>query len=371
MSRDVTATPLGAFLQRMPKAELHVHLEGSIRPSTLLDLAKSNRVDLPADDLGGLREWFRFRDFEHFVEIYLTVSRCLRRPEDFHRLALDFLAEQARQNILYTEAHFTIATHVANGLEPEAVAQAVGEAAAEGRRRYGVELRLIPDIVRNVGVDAADVTLEWALAHRRDDGDDAGVVALGLSGIEAGYPNEPFREHFAEAERQGLHRVAHAGEHAGPESIRSSLEIALAERIGHGVRAVEDPALVERLAAEKVPLEVCPTSNLCLGVFESLEQHSFDTLHRAGVPVSINSDDPPFFNSTLTGEYAALAATFGYGAGELAGFAMAGLDHAFLPPAEHRELRRRFLREIGDLGEELLGERVEPVSAQPSHTAAG
>jgi len=341
----------------MPKAELHVHLEGSIRPSTLLDLAKSNGVDLPADDLPGLREWFRFRDFEHFVEIYLTVSRCLRQPEDFHRLALDFLAEQARQNVLYTEAHFTIATHVANGLDPAAVAQALAEATAEGRRRFGVELRLIPDIVRNVGVDAADLTLEWALAHRGDDG----VVAMGLSGIEKGYPNEPFREHFAEAERQGLHRVAHAGEHAGPESIRSSLEIARAERIGHGVRAVEDPALVERLAAEGIPVEVCPTSNLCLGVFPSMEEHSFDALHRAGVQVSVNSDDPPFFNTTLSGEYSALAATFGYSAGELAGFAMAGLDHAFLPPDEHRELRRRFRREIGDLGEELLGQRVEPL----------
>ena len=177
--RDVPGTPLDAFLLRMPKAELHVHLEGSIRPATLLDLAKSNGVDLPADDLAGLREWFRFRDFEHFVEIYLTVSHCLRRPEDFHRLALDFLAEQARQNVLYTEAHFTIATHVANGLDPAAVAQALAEATAEGRRRYGVELRLIPDVVRNVGVEAADVTLEWALGHRRDAGGEGGVVALG------------------------------------------------------------------------------------------------------------------------------------------------------------------------------------------------
>lgn len=357
---------LDAFLVRMPKVELHVHLEGSIRPSTLLDLARRNGVELPADNLAGLREWFRFRDFEHFVDIYLTVSRCLCAPEDFHRLALDFLAEQARQNIVYTEAHLTIQTHVLNGLDGEAIAQALEEARAEGRRRFGVELRWIPDIVRNVGAEAADITLEWALAHR-----DRGVVAMGLSGIEKDYPNEPYREHFAEAERQGLHRVAHAGEHAGPESIRSSLEIARAERIGHGVRAVEDPALVDELAAAGVPLEVCPTSNICLGVYPSLAEHSFDRLYRAGAAVSVNSDDPPFFSTTLSGEYSALAATFGYSAGELAGLALAGLDHAFLPAAEQRELRERFQRDFARLGVELLGEAVTPVAGPRAVAAHG
>jgi adenosine deaminase len=347
--------PLDAFLLRMPKVELHVHLEGSIRPSTLLALARRHGVELPARDEAGLREWFRFRDFEHFVEIYLTVSRCLREAEDFHRLTLDFLAEQARQNVLLTEAHFTIATHAANGVDTDAVAAAVWEAAGEGRRRFGVELRLIPDVVRNVGPEAADVTLDWALANRH-----RGVVAIGLSGSEDRFPNEPFREHFAEAERQGLHRVAHAGEHAGPESIRSSLDVARAERIGHGVRAVEDPALVAELARRRVPLEVCPTSNVCLGVHRSLAEHPFDALRRAGIPVSVSSDDPPFFDTTLTGEYAALARTFGYAPGELAALALAAADQAFLSAAERRSLVARMRREVADLGAELLGEPVEP-----------
>jgi len=306
-------------------------------------------------DEAGLREWFRFRDFEHFVEIYLTVSRCLREAEDFHRLALDFLAEQARQNVLYTEAHFTISTHVANGVDPEEVAAALAAAAEEGRRRFGVELRLIPDIVRNVGPQAADLTLEWALANRH-----RGVVALGLSGSEDRFPNEPYREHFAEAERQGLHRVAHAGEHAGPDSVRSALEIGRAERIGHGVRSVEDPELVAELARRGIPLEVCPTSNVCLGVYPSLADHPFDTLRRAGVPVSVNSDDPPFFSTTLSGEYAALARTFGYAADELAGLAFAALQQAFLPAAERAALEARLASDLATLGEDLLGEVVEP-----------
>ena len=346
------APAIRSFLLRMPKAELHVHLEGSIKPATLLELARRRGVELPAADVASLTEWFRFRDFEHFVEVYLTVSSCLREPEDFRTLALDFLAEQARQNVLYSEVHFTIATHLANGLDGEAVAAALWQAIEEGERRFGVRMALIPDIVRNVPA-GADATLEWALANRR-----RGVVALGLSGVEAAYPNEPFREHFAEAERQGLHRVAHAGEHAGPESIRSVLEVCHAERIGHGVRAVEDPALVEELARRAVPCEVCPTSNLRLGVFASYAEHSFDRLHRAGVPLTVNSDDPPFFDTTLTGEYQALADTFGYGASELAGFALAAVRQSFLPAAEKERLEEDFRRQTAALGEELLGDRV-------------
>jgi aminodeoxyfutalosine deaminase len=349
------APGLAAFLLRMPKAELHVHLEGSIKPATLLALARRHRVELPAADEAGLADWFRFRDFEHFVEVYLTVSSCLREAADFHLLALDFAAEQARQNVLYSEAHFTIATHLANGLDGEAVAAALWQAIEEGERRFGVRVRLIPDIVRNVP-EGADATLDWALANRG-----RGVVALGLSGIEADWPNEPFRRHFEAAERHGLHRVAHAGEHAGPESIRSALDVCRAERIGHGVRAVEDPALVEELARRRIPCEVCPTSNLRLGVFPGYAEHSFDRLHRAGVPVTINSDDPPFFDTTLTGEYQALAGTFGYGAAELAGFALAAVEQSFLPVAEKAALAERFRRQAAALGEELGA----PVAAGP------
>jgi len=359
---------LEAFALRMPKAELHVHLEGSIRPATLLELARRHRVELPARDVAGLREWFRFRDFDHFVEIYLAVSSCLRDPEDFRTLALDFLAEQARQNVLYSEVHFTIATHLAAGADGEAVAAALWEAIEEGERDYGVRMRLVPDIVRNVPA-GADATLEWALANRR-----RGVVALGLSGIEAGWSNEPFREHFAAAERAGLHRVAHAGEHAGPESIRSVLDAARAERIGHGVRAVEDPALVAELARDGVPLEVCPVSNLRLGVFPTIEAHSFDRLYRAGVRVSVSSDDPPLFSSTLTGEYLALAGAFGYGPAELAGLAIAAVRHAFLPVEEAAALEERFRREVAAFGRELLGAPVEPVlppgEAEPAEARA-
>ncbi|HEV3457940.1 MAG TPA: adenosine deaminase, partial [Thermoanaerobaculia bacterium] len=179
---------LDRFLLRMPKVELHVHLEGAMRPSVLIELARRNGVELPAADEAGLKRWFRFRDFEHFVDVYLTCSRSLRDPEDFKLLASDFLAEQALQNVIYSEVHFTISTHLANGVNGAEVLDALAEAIASGERRFGVMMRLIPDVVRNVGPAAADQTLEWALQGR-----DRGVVALGLSGNEARFSNEPFR----------------------------------------------------------------------------------------------------------------------------------------------------------------------------------
>ena len=341
---------LASFLRKMPKVELHVHLEGSMRPHVLLELARRNGVDLPADDEEGLRRWFRFSDFDHFVQVYLTCSRALRTPEDFQLLALDFIEMQAGQNVLYTEAHFTISTHLANGGNGEEILAALEEAMEEGERRHGARLRLITDIVRNVGVPGADRTLEWALAAR-----DRGVVALGLSGFESRCRNDTFRPHFETAAREGLHRVAHAGEHAGPESIRSVLEVCGAERVGHGVRAVEDPALVEELRDRRIPLEVCPSSNVCLGVFPDFASHSFDRLYRAGVPVSVNSDDPAFFDTDLSREYLRLHEAFGYTPAELAGLSLAGLRQSFLPDGEKAALEARFRERIDALSRELLG----------------
>jgi len=306
-------------------------------PATLLALARRHRVALPADDEAGLRRWFRFRDFDHFVEIYLAISGCLRGAEDFHRLVLDVLAEQGRQNVVWTEAHFTVSTHLAAGGDGEGIRQAIAEAAAEGERRFEARLALIPDIVRNAPRERADWTVEWALGGPRAPAP-GGVVALGIAGIEAGFPCEPFREHFDAAAAAGLHRVAHAGEHGGPDSVRVALDVLGAERIDHGVRAVEDPALVAELARRRIPLDVCPSSNLCLGIYPDLEAHPVDRLRRAGVGVNVGSDDPPLFGTTLTDEYLRLAAAFGYGREDIAGLALASIEHSFLPAEKESAL---------------------------------
>jgi adenosine deaminase len=341
---------LDAFIREMPKAELHVHLEGSIRPRTLLQLAKRHRVSLPADTIEGLRGWFRFRDFEHFVEIYLTCSQSLRDPEDFQLVAREFLAEQAAQNIRYSEVHFTVATHIRNGANGAEVAAALSETLQEEEQRLGVTARWIPDIVRDVTWEWADRTLEWAL-----DGRGQGVVALGLSGFEAS-SDEPFREHFHVARQEGLHRVAHAGEHEGPESVRSALEICQPERIGHGIRSVEDVELMDELVERQIPLEICPTSNVRLGAVADLESHPIDRIRSAGVPVTLNSDDPPLFETTLTEEFRRVSETFGLGAQDLAALSWAALQHAFVSGDERRELEVQFRRQFRDLGEKHLGD---------------
>jgi len=351
------AQPLSRLAAEIPKVELHVHLEGSIEPTTLLELARRRRVDLPADDAAGLREWFRFRDFEHFVHIYLTCCRCLRDPEDFQLVMEQFLEKQARQSVLYSEVHFTIGTHLANGVNGGEVAAALFETLAQAEARHGVRAQLIPDIVRDVGSERADQTLEWALAGRG-----RGVVALGLSGFESS-PDEPYREHFQVALQEGLHRVAHAGEHEGPATIRSALDVCQAERIGHGIRAVDDPGLVEELASRGIPLEICPTSNVRLGAVAGIAQHPFDRLRRAGVVVTVNSDDPPQFETTLTDEYRKLAEAFDYRGADLASFSWTALRQAFLEPAERSGLEREFQRRFRELGMVFEDERFVAIEA--------
>lgn len=323
------------WIAALPKAELHVHLEGAISPATLLKLAERHGIDLPATDVDGLRSWFRFRDFEHFVDIYLTCSKCLRDPEDFLLVAKDFIREQGRQNIIYTEAHFTMGTHIQNGRNPSEILDALGRAAEWGRGQ-GVELRFIFDILRNVP-QMADATLEWALEGRKREL----VVAVGLSGFED-HPTAPLADHYAEAERQGLHRTAHAGEHAGPESIYAALEYARAERIGHGISAAEDPTLQSELATSGVVLEICPSSNVQLHAVDDYDSHPFCDLDHAGVSVTVNSDDPWLFNSSLSEEYGVLARHFAYERDGLARIARMAFASSFATAPEQERMLSEF-----------------------------
>lgn len=327
---------LGRFIADLPKAEIHVHLEGAIRPATLLKLARRHGVSLPSSTAEGLQSFFRFRNFDAFLKVYLMCSSCLREPEDFQLVVDDFLGEQERQNVLYTEAYFTVSTHIANGVNAGEVADAMLETIRENRRRRGVTLRLVPDIVRNVAPERADQTLEWALQHREEL-----VAALGIAGKETS-PPEPFREHFREAERQGLRRVAHAGEQTNAEDVWRVLEVCRPLRVGHGIRSVDDPQLVAELVKRSVPLEICASSNVCLGYAETLEKHPVRDLHARGVPFSVNSDDPAFFDTTLNREYREVARLLDLTPGEVIGLSRSALAHAFVEGDERRRLEREF-----------------------------
>jgi aminodeoxyfutalosine deaminase len=340
---------LGSYLRAAPKAELHVHLEGSIRPETLLDIARRNGASLPADSVEGLRRWFAFRDFQHFIEVYLAISRCLRTEEDYAEIVRGFGAEMARQRVRYAEVTFTPSTHEFLGVPHDVYFAGLSRGREQARADFGVEINWVFDIVRNIEDPArrahfADDTATLAIRDMA-----GGVVALGLSGSEAGYPPEPFAPYFERARAAGLRSDPHAGEHAGPESIWGAIRALGAERIGHGVRAIEDPTLVAYLAEHRLPLEVNPTSNLRLGVYPSYAAHPFRRLHDAGVPVTVNSDDPPLFNTTLNDEVALLADPFGLDVATIDEILLNGVRHSFLPPSRKQGLEAEFRAELAAL----------------------
>lgn len=339
---------LHAYIGAMPKVELHVHLEGSIRPATLLTLARRNGVALPADDLEGLRDFYRFTDFQHFLRVYFTITSCLQTPEDFELVAYEFGADMARQNVRYAEVTFTPHTNVTNtGLPFDEILAALDVGRARAAGDFGVQMAWVLDIVRGMPETQREVA-GWAAAAQ-----DRGVVALGLGGPEQGNPPQDYARAFALAREAGLHSVPHAGELAGPESVWGALQALGAERLGHGVRCIEDPALVAYLREQQVPLEVCPTSNLCLGVYPSYADHPLRRLWDLGLYVTVNSDDPPMFNTDLVREYRALVDHMGFTVEELERLSLAALGASFLPAGRKEKMDRAFRAELAELAGRL------------------
>jgi aminodeoxyfutalosine deaminase len=335
-----------SYLRAAPKAELHVHLEGSILPATVLELARRNRVPLPADTVEGLRRWFAYRDFTHFVDIFVTITTCLRTAEDYELIAHEFGAEMARQNVRYAEVTFSPSTHAWLGVPYETWFGGLTRGRERAETEFGVQIRWVFDIVRQVSdgdtlLAKADYCTGAAIDGIRD-----GVVALGLGGNEVGGPPEPFAPHFQRARAAGLHSAPHAGELAGPASVWGALRALGAERIGHGVRSIEDPALVAHLVEQGISLEVCPTSNLRLAVYPDRERHPLRRLHDAGVLLSVNSDDPPLFNTTLNDEVMTLAADFGFDLAAIDEILLNGVRHSFLSPERRQAIEAAFRAEM-------------------------
>ena len=330
------------IITKMPKVELHVHLEGSVRPETLLKLAKRHQVALPVDDIDGLRKWYNFRDFNHFIEIYMTISSCLRTAEDIELIAREFLIGQAEQNIVYSEVTFTpFNQYYNNQLGFHEQIDAVNRARAWGEKELGVRMGIIMDIPRLVPPDAGLVIADWAIERYGD-----GLIALGLGGPEIDNPPEKFQAAFDKVRAAGLPCILHAGETVGPPSIWSAIRVADTKRIGHGVRAIENPQLVAYLRETQIPLEVCPTSNICLKVYPTLEKHSLPYLLQEGLYITINSDDPPMFNTTLTNEYLVCQQTFGWDMDTIQRLVFNAVDVTLLPDKERQVMRRSFEKDF-------------------------
>jgi aminodeoxyfutalosine deaminase len=343
------AERIDRFIEEMPKAELHVHLEGAVLPETLLRLAEKHQVDLPAKDLDGIREFYTFRDFDHFVEVYMKINDCLVTPEDVGLITEELGNEAARQNIRYLEVTISPGTLVLiHGMTFDEILNEINAGAERARKNHGVQMQWVLDVIRDMPPHIREEGAKFAIESM-----DRGIVALGLGGTESKYPPEQFTDLFALAKDAGLPGVPHAGETAGPESIWNAVKLLDAVRIGHGVRAIEDPQLMSYLAEHRIPLEVSPTSNLCIGVFDSWDAHPMRKLYDAGIRVSVNSDDPPMFNTTLTQEYRELVSRFGFSVFELEKITLDAIEDSFLPAAEKESMLQSFRSEYAQLRTKL------------------
>ncbi|MFB4320160.1 adenosine deaminase [Actinomadura sp. 21ATH] len=308
-------------LSGLPKAHLHVHLESTVRWPTLQEIGHANGVEVP----GHLAAGHAFGGFADFFVQNDLVRACLRRAADFRRIAYEYCEDEATQGTRYAEVSFTAAGHGERLGDLRMPLDAVLEGLARGREDFGIETRVILDHSRRRSVERARRTLELGL--RYDE-----VVAIGLAGDEA-YPGDPFTEVFAAARENGLHVVHHAGEAEGAASIRQAITDGRTERLGHGIRVLDDPDLVAEVRDRRIPLEVCPSSNVALGFAPSLAEHPFQRLREEGLAVTVNTDIPCMTGTPLAAEYALVRDAFGYGDAVLAELARAGVDASFAPPA--------------------------------------
>jgi len=294
------AQPLGEPAQ-VPKIELHVHLEGTVRPQTLLDIARRNGEVLPFSTVEEAAPFYEFRDFAHFIEVWILTTNVLRTYDDFRQVVVDYAREAAGHGAIYLEGIVSPFERLSLGLDADELFSGYCDGAQQAREDVGIEVRLTPDIARNTDPVAMARVVPFAVKYR-----ERGVVGLGLGGLEAQYPPELFTRCFEIAKEGGLGSVPHAGEVAGPSSIRSALEALHADRIRHGIRAVDDPALLAELADRGIVCDVCPTSNVCTGAVRSLDDHPLPHMVDAGVLCTVNTDDPAMFGTDLSREYSQL-----------------------------------------------------------------
>lgn len=327
-------TDLSTFIAGLPKVELHVHHVGSASPRIVAELAARHegRSPVPADP-AALADYFAFRDFAHFVEVYLSVVDLIRDQEDVWLLTHEVARELARQQVRYAELTITPYSHVNRGIPAPAFCEAIEDARKRAAADFGIELRWCFDIPGEAGLPAAEETLRISLDERPD-----GLISFGLGGPEVGVPRPQFKPYFDQARAAGLRSVPHAGETTGPQTVWDALRDLAAERIGHGIAAAEDPKLLEFLAERQIALEVCPTSNVRTRAVHRIEEHPLPRLVEAGLLVTINSDDPPMFGTTLNDEYAVAARLLGLGPQGVAALARNAVVASFLDPASKQRI---------------------------------
>ena len=326
------------FVRGMPKAELHIHLEGSLEPELIFALAARNNLSLPYASVAQLRAAYAFTDLQSFLDIYYAGASVLLHEADFYDMAMAYFQRAKADNIVHAELFFDPQTHTARGVPFAAVVDGLSRACADAQRDLGIRASLIMCFLRHLSEADALATLEQAKPHLEK------IIGVGLDSGELGNPPEKFAGVFAAARALGLHAVAHAGEEGPPAYIWSALDLLKAERIDHGVQALKDPELMQRLAAQAVPLTVCPLSNIKLCVFENMAQHNLKKMLEAGLVITINSDDPAYFGGYLNQNYLETMRALDLNAQQLRTLA----EHSFTASFASAEQKHEYLHKLAE-----------------------
>ncbi len=320
------------IIKKMPKVEIHLHLEGAFTFDFLFDLVNKYGGDPEIKNIDDLRKKFVFSDFSHFINTWFWKNKFYRKPEDFENSTYQTLKNLSLQNVIYAEVFFSPWDFAPNNLRMEEIAEATISGIRKAENDFPIKCGLIADIVRDHGAEGAIERLQHTTPFLG-----RGIIGIGLGGNEKDFPPIFFKDVFHEAKRIGFRTTIHAGEASGPESIWSAINDLEAERIGHGVRAVEDPKLVDYLYSKQIPLEVCITSNLKTRVFQSLHEHPFDDFYKKGLMVTVNSDDPPMFGSDITDEFFLLYDKLKYNYDDLKQITLNALNSSFLGESEKKK----------------------------------
>jgi adenosine deaminase len=307
-----------------PTAELHLHIEGTLEPAAVIAMAARNGVSIPVTDPEDLLARYSFSDLQSFLDLHYANLSVLRTAQDFFDLTTSYLDRARDCNVRRAEIFFDPQTHVSNGVPLAAVMEGLTAAVRDSERTHGVSSDLIMCFLRDRGAEAASETLTAIMPFRGD------IIGVGLDSTEIGYPPELFADVYARAAAEGLHLVAHAGEEGGPETVAAAVDILHVERVDHGIRAMEDPALVRRLRDQRVPLTVCPLSNVCLRAVDTLADHPLPAMLDEGLLVTVNSDDPPYFGGYVDANYAAIRDQCGITQDQLETLALNSFDAAFI-----------------------------------------
>jgi adenosine deaminase len=326
---------MGNFIQALPKIELHLHIEGTLEPGLLFELAQRNSVSIPFKSETEVRDAYEFSDLQSFLDIYYQGANVLIHEQDFFDLTWAYLLHCQQDHVIHTEIFFDPQTHTERGISFDTVVNGINRALVQGEAELQITSRLIMCFLRHLDEASAFTTLEQALPHQDK------IVAIGLDSSEKGNPPEKFQRVFKRALEAGFLTVAHAGEEGPASYISDSLSLLKVSRIDHGVRCVEDPALVQQLIAERIPLTVCPLSNIKLRVFDTMAQHNIVDLLRLGLCVTINSDDPAYFGGYMTDNFLAVAAAHSMSPREIAQFTFNAIDASFTGEHEKLQLRTR------------------------------